>query len=164
MNRIFERILYILFYLVCAALIASAFGCAKYRIDVPPNFVELEEPGEGYALRASDAHGVVLSVRKVPNEGKGSLAFWTEAVKNQVRTLGGYALLEEKRVRARSGHPGAQLRFGRDEHGATHEYWVTLFRTKKRVFIVEAGARRDRFASVARDLERAIASFEVKSK
>lgn len=137
-------------------------GCAaRYELKVPGSFVELDEPGAGYDLRATDAHGVVLAVRAMDNDPKGNLAFWTDAVTNRVRTLGGYALLDTKDVRAASGQKGKQLRFGHDENGTAYAYWVTVFVTEGRIFVVEAGGRRDRFEAVQEPVEKAIAGIRV---
>ena len=52
---------------------------------------------------------------------------------------GGYALLEKRTVSNRGGLTGTQLRFGHDEGKVPHLYWVTLFVTDKKLFVLEAG-------------------------
>lgn len=146
-------------------LVAPAAGCSTFALDAPEDFVKLEQPEWGeFEMRAVNADGVVLAVRESDNaETEGSLAFWTDAVKNRLRTMRGYALLEEKPVRAATGEQGHQLRLGRDEGSQSYDYWVTIFVTDDFVHVVEAGGRREEFSRVKDAVEKAIERFEVHS-
>jgi hypothetical protein len=149
---------------VLVSLLAPAAGCSSFALDAPEHFVKLEEPDwSDYAMRAVNADGVVLAVRENDNEAaQGSLTFWTDAVKNRLRTVRGYALLEEKPLRAASGEEGHQLRLGRDEGSQAYDYWVTIFVTDDHVHVVEAGGRREEFARVKDAVAAAIERFEVR--
>lgn len=146
-------------------LVAPAAGCSSFALDAPEHFVKLEQPDwSDYRMRAVNADGVVLAVREADNAASGgSLTFWTDAVRNRLRTARGYALLEEKPVRAASGEQGHQLRLGRDEGSQGYDYWVTIFVTDDFVHVVEAGGRREEFARVKEAVEEAIERFEVRS-
>lgn len=144
-------------------LVAPAAGCSTFALDAPEHFVKLQESEwSQYAMRAANADGVVLAVRVSDNEEtEGSLTFWADAVKNRLRTMRGYALLEEKPVRAATGEEGHQLRLGRDEGSQSYDYWVTLFVDDDNVHVVEAGGRREEFSRVKEAVEQAIGRFEV---
>lgn len=153
-----------------AALLSLALlaGCAPFQVEPPEHFVELDESEwSDYALRAVNAEGVVLAVRDVANEPEGSLTFWTDAIRNRLRTVRGYSLVEERDVTAASGERGRQLRLGRDEGSQTYDYWVTIFATPEgafspgHVFVVEAGGRREAFALVQDALTRSIEAFSI---
>jgi hypothetical protein len=150
--------------MLAAALAAAACG-VPFEVETPTTFVELEEGRYSrYDYRSTTADGVVLSVRALDNERRGTAEFWAEAVRNKLRDGRGYALLEEADVRARGGLPGKQLRFGRDESGHSYTYWVTVFvrhegRTP-RVWVIEAGGEQEVFAARREEIERTIASFE----
>lgn len=146
-------------------LLFAGCGGRHFEVASPDHFVELEESRQrelGYELRATSADGVVLGVRQIDNDRHGSGEFWVEAIRNELRRGGGYALLEESEVRASTGEAGHQMRFGRDEEGHAYRYWVTVFVTHDRIFVIEAGGREDRFASAQTELEAAIASFAVR--
>src|SRR5687767_7876587 len=82
-------------------------GCSSYDLTPPAHFVELhDQESSSYDLRTVNADGVVLAVREVDNDASGTLSFWTDAIKNRLRTVRGYALVEEKPVQAASGEPG----------------------------------------------------------
>lgn len=149
---------------VLLSLLAPAAGCTTFALAAPEHFVKLEEPDwSDYEMRAVNADGVVLAVRQADNEATaGSLTFWTDAVKNRLRTVRGYALLEEKPVRAATGEEGHQLRLGRDEGSQAYDYWVTIFVTDHFVHVVEAGGRREEFTRVKAAVEEAIERFEIK--
>jgi hypothetical protein len=156
--------------LVLAALVVAPLGgCGNFALKPPENFVTLDEvEWSGFAMRSVNADGVVLAVRDVKNDPEGTLTFWAEAVRNRMRTVRGYALVEERPVQAASGEPGLQLRLGRDEGSHTYDYWVTIFATeagwlfKGRVLIVEAGGAREEFVKVKDGIEEAIKTFKVK--
>jgi hypothetical protein len=144
-------------------------GCRSFDLTAPPNFIELEDQdARGFALRAVNADGVVLAVRQVDNDRQGTMTFWTDAVKNRLRTSRGYALLEEKDVKVASGETAHQLRLGRDEGSAGYDYWVTVLVTPPgvvgagHVLVVEAGGKRDEFGKVKDQLERSIEGLEVR--
>ena len=138
-----------------------ACGGTASHLVAPTNFLELDEPGESYAQRATSAEGVVLAVREVETAPYGPLAFWVEAIKRRMRNVRGYALVEERDVRAASGEAGKQLRFGHDESGGPYHFWLTVFVTDDYVFVVEAGGKKDLFEAAQPEIERAIAGYRV---
>ena len=135
-------------------------GCGPSVAMTPPtDFVVVEdEGGVPYEVRATSAHGVVLAARTVSNQPQGNLRFWEDAVKNRLRTTGGYALLEESEIRAASGQSGRFLKFGRDERSQTYVYWLALFVTADDVVVVEAGGRQDRFDAAEESVVSALRS------
>jgi hypothetical protein len=137
--------------LVLSALALTLPACGRpFDVRTPTGFAELEERRSGYDYRATTPDGVVTSVRAVEiDERGGNLDFWVQAVTLRVRDAGGYALLGSEDVTARDGTRGKRLRFGHDEGGKPYGYVVTLFRTRARLFVLEAGGPRalmDRFA------------------
>ena len=147
--------------LLCLALLALC-GCRGFDLEPPPDFVELEEPEwSGYALRTTSAHGVVIGVRELDNTVEGTLSFWLDAVKERVRTGRGYALVEERPLPAASGEEGRLLRFGREEGSTAYAYWLGLWVTPSRVFVVEAGGKRDEFQKVEAEVRAALEGFRI---
>lgn len=139
-------------------------ACRPFDINTPDSFVELdEERWSRYDYRATTADGVVVSVRSIENDRRGTTSFWAEAVRSKLRDSRGYALLEEQDVTSRGGIPGKQMRFGRDDSGHTYRYWVTLFvrseGRKPRVWVIEAGGEEEVFERRREAVERLIASF-----
>jgi hypothetical protein len=143
------------------ALCALLPACKHHRLRAPNDFVVLED-SEPYATRAVSAQGVAIGVREIDNDPRANSAFWLSAIRTQLIDGRGYALLEARDVRARSGQPGKQLRLGRDQNGEQYLYWLTLFVTKHRLYIVEAGARRDRFEQAQKQVDASLASLELK--
>lgn len=136
-------------------------GCASgFTAQTPPGFLELEEPGR-YDYRATTADGLVIGARELDNPGHGELAFWSRAVENQLRTSGGYALLETRKVRSKDGVPGAELRFGHDQGKTPHLYYVTLFVTPDRLCLLEVGGEKELVTKHQRELDWAVAQFAV---
>lgn len=147
------------------AVAAASAGCRTFNVETPDSFIELEDQRQyEYEYRSTTADGVVVAAQGLPNKQRGTLDFWSEAIRNKLRDARGYALLEEADVHARGGMPGKQLRFGRDEAGHTFRYWVTVFvRTEgmyPRVWVIEAGGEQEAFERRREEVERLIATFE----
>ncbi|MBK7580983.1 MAG: serine/threonine protein kinase [Myxococcales bacterium] len=137
-------------------------GCGhSFEATTPPGFVELEDQ-EAYDYRATTADGLVIAVREIDHEPKGSMAFWTRAIENRMRQRGGYALLGTRDVKTAGGLDGKQLRFGHDESGKPHLYYVTLFVTDKYIFLLEAGGTKELVEKQSAELDQAVQGFRVK--
>ena len=150
------------------ALLPLAAGCAGAPLTPPDDFVELEE-GEysSYVDRATNAHGVVVAVRELDNARNGSLTFWTAAIRDRLREVRGYALVEELPVSCASGETGRRLRFGRDEGTKPYVYELSIFIvpettfSESELFLVESGGLREDYEKVRTDLDHSIAGFRT---
>jgi len=144
-----------------AFLALATVGCGRpFEPATPSGFVDM---GDRYAddeYRAATADGVVLGIRAFDNDPKGELAFWAKALENRMRTRGGYALLDRRDVKSKSGADGVQLRFGHDQEGEPYLYWVTLFVTDDRIFLLEAGGPKEEITREEARIEWSIANFE----
>jgi len=122
----------------------STLGCGRsFTPATPPGFVDLGDRYGEDEYRATTADGLVLGVRAFDNDPPAELTFLVRALENRMRGSGGYALLGQSEVKARTGLVGKQLTFGHDENGEPHLYMVTLFVTPDTVFLLEAGGTKD---------------------
>jgi hypothetical protein len=143
------------------ALSALLSACGRASFETPTHFAKLGD-SERYEQRATSPTGVVIAVRKVQVPEPASLTFWSEAIVQRLRGSQGYALLDTGDVKAESGQAGKLLRFGRDQNGHSFDYWVAVFPDEKRLYLLEAGGRRDRFEKARSEVERAIASVRIR--
>lgn len=145
------------------ALVLSAvavLGCGRSFVPAtPPGFVELNHLYEGNEYRAATADGVVLGIRAIQNEPKGDAGFWLRAIENRMRDMGGYALLDKREVKNRGGLTGTQLRFGHDEGKSPHLYWISLFVTDERVYLLEAGGTKAEMTRLEPQLDWSVRNF-----
>jgi hypothetical protein len=149
---------------IFAVLLAGfAFGCGpSFQASTPDSFVELENDHDLYDYRATTAEGLVMAVREIDNDAKGKVDFWLTAIKNSVRDRGGYALLEEKAVKSQDGVDGTQLRFGHDEGGGKpHLYYLTIFVTPEKIWLVEAGGTKELMTANAKKIDAAVSGFNT---
>ncbi len=146
------------------ALCLALPGCgASFTAATPPGFVDLgDDPSERYDYRAITPDGLVMAVRDIEHDPRGELTFWTQAVENHMRQKGGYALLQTRDVKSADGLGGKQLRFGHDEGSKPHLYFVTIFVTDKRIYVVEAGGTKELMDRHAQQIDWAIENFHVK--
>ena len=147
--------------LLLLALAATACG-PSFTAQPPAGFVEIENDYDDYDYRATTAEGVVFAVRELEHDPQGDASFWLTAIKNRMRERGGYALLEEVQVTSGDGVAGTQLRFGHDEQsGSPHLYYLTLFVTPDRLYLVEAGGTKELMTKHAAEVESAIKTFRT---
>lgn len=158
MNAPVQKRLSTLFGLLAAALLG---GCSHdFTAVTPRGFVELDDQHR-YDYRATSADGLVIGVRELDNDVKGELSFWTRAIENQLRSRGGYALLETRDVKSKDGVAGKQLRFGHDEGATPHLYYLSVFVTPKHIELIEIGGTKELVTQNLAAVELAVASFSV---
>jgi hypothetical protein len=136
------------------------FACTNFTAATPPGFVELDDQ-ELYDYRATSADGIVIGVRELDNDPEGGLDFWARAVENQLRNRGGYALIETRAVKSKDGVTGKQFRFGHDESGTPHLYYLTVFVTPDTIQLVEIGGTKALMLAHASETDLAVANFAV---
>ncbi|MBK8253095.1 MAG: serine/threonine protein kinase [Polyangiaceae bacterium] len=131
--------------LFAAVLMVFALaGCGRpFKAATPTGFVDLGDKYADDEYRATTADGMVLGVRAFKNEPKGELDFWVKVIENRMRDTSGYALLGTKEAKDRAGNVGKTLRFGHDESGVPHLYYLTVFVNDDHVFLLEAGGSKD---------------------
>jgi hypothetical protein len=144
------------------ALALVLAGCGTFSARTPRGFVALTDPEPQYDYRATTPDGVVLAVRVLDNEPRGDEGFWGQAVETRLRHQGGYALLETRAVKTRTGLAGRQLRFGHDQGTRPHLYQLTLFVTKKRIYLLEAGGAKEGVEREAPRLDAFLADFKAR--
>lgn len=142
--------------LVSASLFALCMaGChPSAQLQAPDGFAQLEGQ-KSYDWRAASAQGVVLAVRTEANEPRANVDFWADAIDLRLRRQG-YAAEARKDVKSSNGTDGKQLRYSRVEDGRTYRYWLTVFVTNDRVYVVEAGGDKDSFDPAEKTVERAV--------
>ncbi|MBX3230329.1 MAG: hypothetical protein KIT84_03660 [Labilithrix sp.] len=145
--------------------IAAAFAftllaaCHGGRLETPNGFATLGS-NDAYSYRATDAKGVVLAVRTESNDVKGNVDFWADLVDVRLREKG-YAFESSEPAHTKAGLGGRQLRYLVERDGRTQRYWVTVFATKKKVVLVEAGGDKEAFDGATAMVTSAIETLEL---
>jgi hypothetical protein len=147
--------------LLLATILLASLGLAgchpAARLDVPPNFAETDDSAP-YALRVESARDVVIAVRAEPNRPRASLDFWADSIDLRLRRQG-YSGDAPRDVRSVGGLDGKQLRYAREDQGRTYRYWLTVFATADRVYVVEAGGDRENFDPAQEQIQAAVLSL-----
>jgi hypothetical protein len=142
----------------------SALGCAPVpaaHLTTPEGFAALEKQTD-YVYRAASAEGVVVAIRAEENRPKSTLDFWVGALDQRLRMNRYVADGKATEARSAAGLTGKQLRYTRDDQGRSYRFWVTVFVTPERVWVIEAGGDQERFkGSVEEVMKKAIDSFTI---
>lgn len=129
------------------------------RLETPAGFATLDGEG-GYSYRATSAKGVVLATRTEPNEVAANTEFWAEALDLRLRDRG-YVAEGSRTVKTAKGLAGMQTRYTTSRNGREHRYWVTVFATKSKVFVVEAAGDKEPFDKALAAVDQAITSLDA---
>jgi hypothetical protein len=136
------------------------FGCAHgAKLDTPKGFANLGDRGE-FSYRAANAKGIVLTTRTQDNDVKASTDFWAEALDGKLRDKG-YTPEGARAVKTARGLEGMQLRYVTSYDGRPHRYWVTVFSTTSRVYVVEAAGDKEPFDQQVGIVENAITTLDA---
>jgi hypothetical protein len=100
-------------------------ACGSVRMDLPPEFLQLETPRA--ELKATTPDDARLWVRQFGDRDQGDLAFWAETLKLDLVRNRGYVLSGEEEVQDRNGTRGVQMQFGVTTEGEPHGYLVAVF-------------------------------------
>ncbi|HSO34920.1 MAG TPA: hypothetical protein VLT33_20465 [Labilithrix sp.] len=144
-----------------ALLLLFAAGCTHgARLETPAGFATLDD-SKDYSYRATSAKGVVLATRTEPNEVKANTEFWAETLDARLRDKGYVADGAGRPVKTSRGLAGTQLRYVTSKDGREHRYWVTVFATKSKVFVVEAAGDKEPFDKSLAAVDGAITSLDA---
>lgn len=141
------------------ALALTTAACSKASLVTPPQFAAVD--GSDYDFRATTAQGIVIAARTEKNKPEANLGFWTRAVDLRMKR-DGYTAYAEKPFKTDAGLEGTQLRYTHKDAGRTMRYWLTVFATESKVYLVEAGGDEEDFAPAEAEIERAIRSLRTK--
>jgi hypothetical protein len=145
--------------ILCALALLFA-GCRPFVPATPGSFTELNDQ-EDFDYRAVSAEGVVLGTKAHKNDPRVDLAFAEKSLEQRLRSSG-YALLEKREIKTRSGLIGKQFRLGHDESSNPHLYYVTLFVTDDYVYILEAGGTREQMLRYGAPIDWHVEHFQVR--
>lgn len=149
--------------LLLATALAALAGCGRpFVAATPPGFVDLGDRYGSREYRATTADGVILGIRAFDNDPKGEMPFWSRALERRTHEMAGYALLDKHDVTCRSGHKGVVMRFGHDEGKDPFLYYIALFVTDDRVFVLEAGGPKSEVVKQEAQIDWAIRNFAPK--
>ena len=141
-------------------LLGSAACTHGARLETPAGFATLDDAGDAYSYRATSAKGVVLATRTEPNDVKANTEFWAETLDAKLRDKG-YVVDGTRNVKTAKGLAGTQLRYTTTKNGREHRYWVTVFATTKKVFVVEAAGDKEPFDRSVSAVDGAIGSLDA---
>lgn len=145
------------------ALASASVGCGRpFVAATPAGFVDLGDRYGSSEYRATTADGVVLGIRAFDNDPKGALAFWSRVVERRTHEMAGYALLDKRDVTTASGLKGVEMRFGHDEGKDPYLYYLALFVTDAKVYVLEAGGPKAEVTKQEAQIDWAIRNFAQK--
>jgi hypothetical protein len=135
-------------------------GCAHgAKLDTPRGFANLGDNHE-FSFRAANAKGIVLTTRTQDNEVKANTEFWAEALDAKLRDKG-YSPEASRAVKTGRGLEGTQLRYVTSHDGRPFRYWVTVFSTASKVYVVEAAGDKEPFDQQVAIVENAITTLDA---
>jgi len=142
---------------IMLALAAIAPGCSP-TMDLPANFVDVDQPHDAYDLRAVSADGVVVALRSEDNPDRGTLDFWAKAIQQELTARPGYTLTANDPVTSASGDDGVLLAFDVKKEATEMKYLLAVFLKFDKVVIAEAAGPADAVNPIRPELRTALLS------
>jgi hypothetical protein len=131
-------------------------GCAIHSMGLPPDFIGVEKSYLGpYLVRAVSADGVMVALRAEPNPERGTLAFWTKAITNQMAGQG-YKAAKSEDVTCETGEAGRLLTFSMQKQGVTFSYILAVFVKGNDILIAEAGGKAEAVEPKLAEIKKAL--------
>ena len=153
------------FPIVSIAILSATLalgGCtSRAHLTTPAGFAQID--GGKFDYRATNPDGVVVGVRSHKNAVHGNLDFWTRVLSKSLEDQAYKPEVGKARnIKSADGVEGRQIRYTLASGGREEKYWLTLFVTDDRVYVVEAGGDTAYFdQDVAPKIEEAIASLKM---
>ena len=148
-----------LYPIAILALLSLAACTRGARLETPNGFATLGDD-DHYSYRATSARGVVLATRTEPNDVKANTEFWADALDLRLKDKG-YVAESTRTVKTAKGLSGTQIRYVTSRNGREHRYWLTVFATKSKVYVVEAAGDKEPFDKAAGTVDSAIATLDA---
>ena len=132
----------------CFAAVAVAVLCLSGCRTMPPKsgipagYVSVPTSGDE-VQKAVAPSGNRLVVKRHPNPPEGTLAFWREAVNNELTEGRGYEPLESGAVKDAAGREGWEMLYRVSRPEGEYLYLVTVRMAGGSVFVAEAGGREE---------------------
>lgn len=143
------------------SLLLGAAGCTPgAHLSTPAGFATLDS-GDMYSYRATSAKGVVLATRTEPNRVKANTEFWADTLDGKLRDKGYTADGAARAVKTSKGLAGTQLRYTTMQGGRVHRYWVSVFATADKVYLVEAAGDKEPFDKAEKTVESAMSTLDA---
>jgi hypothetical protein len=145
---------------IVLTLLLSLAACTHgARLTAPTGFADLGD-ADHYSYRAANARGIVLATRTEPNDVKANTDFWAETLDLKLRERG-YTAEPSRTVKTARGLEGTQLRYTTARDGRPFRYWLTVFATKSKVYVVEVGGDKEAFDGQLAAIENAVSTLDA---
>jgi hypothetical protein len=159
-----RRVLFSL--VVVASVVVAIAGCGTLSITPPPRFLEVEDFSDSYkAVTPEDSR---LWARVFNDDDMGDLAFWQDALKEDLTKNRGYVLVSEADTSA-GGVKGREVVLETTVNGRPVRELLALFVTPAgipfltehhHVHVIEYVADKDRFDAELTAVRAAVASYQ----
>jgi hypothetical protein len=107
---------------------------------LPAGFVQLGDDGrDGYLVRGISADKAVVALEQHPNPKNGTLDFWVQAMKDEMKTGRGYELCGEENITSQSGAAGHMMTFKQESQDM--RYVVCVYVDWQTVLVAQAGGK-----------------------
>lgn len=141
----------------CVAALMVLSGCHTFT--APPNFMPVDRSDQGdYDQRMISADGVVIGLRSQRTHTAGTLAFWSQAITNELVNTKGYQLVESGEEKAANGRTCRLMTFTYSLRGNGMTYLLAVHVDGREVLLAEAGGKSDLVQKQLPDIRKSLLS------
>ena len=132
-------------------------GCATARMDLPKDFLELEDRSDFQAVTADDAR---IWIRRFTDRNEAPLAFWVGVLTHEFTKQRGYELVKHGDVNAQLG-AGKWFECAANVRGDRIGYLVAVWASDGDITVAEFAARAEVFAARVDDVREALTTVRL---
>lgn len=138
-------------------LCVAAAGCATARMDLPKDFLELEDRRDFQAVTADDAR---IWIREFSDRNEAPLEFWIGVLTHEFTKQRGYELVKQGAVTASLG-TGNWFECAANVRGERIGYLVAVWASDGDITVVEFAARAEVFAARVEEVRAALTTVRT---
>jgi hypothetical protein len=139
-----------------AMAVTMVAGCS-HTMTLPGGFVQLGNDARGaYLVRGISADKAVVALEQHPNPKNGTLDFWVQAMKDEMKTGRGYELSGEENVTSQSGEAGHMMTF--KQESTDNRYVLCVYVDWQTVLVAQAGGKSSAIEPRMKDIKQAMLS------
>lgn len=110
----------------------------------------------GYDYRATSSDGVNLAVRRVKNDPKGDVGYWSDAIAQRLTAYGTYELTSSRDITNHQGVAGREITLKHTADGSEHLYRVAVYDRKGWLYVIESGGDTQKMSNWSVALDEAV--------
>jgi hypothetical protein len=131
-------------------------GFVAFDTSYANHWWETDDKDPEYDYRATSPDGVTLAVRRVKNDPKGDVGYWSDAIAQRLTAYGTYDVTSSRDITNHQGVAGREITLKHTADGSEHVYRVAVYDRKGWLYVIESAGDTQKMANWSIALDQAV--------